>query len=395
MNKIFGKIALLGGGNLLAQLINSFSLLFLAKIYSPDDYAILAIFTSIFTIVTVIGCMRYEQALLIAKENDINELLSLCLYIQRFILFLAFFICFLSYLFFNINSIFLTLPIIIYFSLGISIYQCYELKVKNTYTVSKAIVLRSIFTFISQCFFALFIENGLIWGLMFSLFLIFIILKKDKKVKINFNKEIFFKFKTYPLYYFPFAAVSTISLNSTILIIGKVFGSTYLGLFFLAEKIIKAPSSVLNLALRQILTIHFNEFKDQNKILYFSAFLLFLLSLFFGLICYLFVDFIFNNFFDKKWESVSPIVIYLIPWMIFNIVSTPFIAKIISDDKMVYLLYIQLMEFLLKIALGFYSYLWVLGFYNFIILYCCISFFQFLLCVFAVYYIDLKKGRLL
>lgn len=74
------SIAVLAGGTAMAQLITLAALPILTRLYSPEDFAVLAVFTSLAGILSVIGCARLEMAIPIPeRDQDSAALLVLAL----------------------------------------------------------------------------------------------------------------------------------------------------------------------------------------------------------------------------------------------------------------------------------------------------------------------------
>lgn len=66
-------------GTTIAQVITILASPFITRLYGPEAFGFLALFTSITSIIGVIACMRYEQAILLPKDdNEATNLLGLC-----------------------------------------------------------------------------------------------------------------------------------------------------------------------------------------------------------------------------------------------------------------------------------------------------------------------------
>jgi len=67
-------------GTTLAQIIVVLAAPFITRLYGPEAFGLLAIFTSITSIIGVIACMRYEMAIMLPKaDEEAANLLGLCL----------------------------------------------------------------------------------------------------------------------------------------------------------------------------------------------------------------------------------------------------------------------------------------------------------------------------
>ena len=63
------NVSILVGGTAFSQLIGLLALPFLTRIYSPDDFSVLAVYTSLLTLISVIACLRFEIAIPLPKKN--------------------------------------------------------------------------------------------------------------------------------------------------------------------------------------------------------------------------------------------------------------------------------------------------------------------------------------
>ncbi|MCE8025744.1 lipopolysaccharide biosynthesis protein [Billgrantia aerodenitrificans] len=73
-------VSILAGGTVISQLIAIFTLPLLTRLYSPEDFSILAVYSSLLALVTVVSCLRFEIAIPIPKENKkAKDLLALSL----------------------------------------------------------------------------------------------------------------------------------------------------------------------------------------------------------------------------------------------------------------------------------------------------------------------------
>lgn len=91
-------------GNVAAQAIGLITAPIIARLYTPEDFGSMTLVTSIIGILSVFSCLRYENAIVMPKDNkDGLNLLVLCLIIScLFALFLLFFVWLLR----NIQGIF-------------------------------------------------------------------------------------------------------------------------------------------------------------------------------------------------------------------------------------------------------------------------------------------------
>jgi lipopolysaccharide exporter len=87
------NVTVLGGGTALSQVVVALTLPILTRLYLPEDFGVLAVYTSIITIVTAFISLQYEQAIVLPKEpEDAASLLLLAMGIVGSISSIAFII---------------------------------------------------------------------------------------------------------------------------------------------------------------------------------------------------------------------------------------------------------------------------------------------------------------
>ena len=90
------NIALLLSGNIIGQLISILASILLTRLYSPNDFAVLAYFLTITGIISVIAGGRYELAIMLPKENvKANALYLISIIFTVTFTFLVTLLCFL------------------------------------------------------------------------------------------------------------------------------------------------------------------------------------------------------------------------------------------------------------------------------------------------------------
>lgn len=74
------SVGVLAGGTFVAQLLAVCALPFLTRLYSPEDFRLLAVYLSVMTMISVAGCLRFDIAIPIPeREEDGAQLLALAL----------------------------------------------------------------------------------------------------------------------------------------------------------------------------------------------------------------------------------------------------------------------------------------------------------------------------
>lgn len=74
------SVSILAGGTALAQGITVLALPFLTRLYTPEDFSVLAVYVALLTMVSVVACLRLEVAIpLPENDDDAINLLALAL----------------------------------------------------------------------------------------------------------------------------------------------------------------------------------------------------------------------------------------------------------------------------------------------------------------------------
>jgi len=104
----------------------------LTRIYTPEDFGLLALFISIVSIMAVVSTGKYELAIILPKSNTYGfQLLSLTLMIAFVVsIFYVFSILSIS-IFYSFDFIYFLLPITVLFIASNNIFDRYNNRIKN------------------------------------------------------------------------------------------------------------------------------------------------------------------------------------------------------------------------------------------------------------------------
>ena len=79
------SISMLIGGTVFAHAITILALPFITRLYSPEDFSRLAVYTSLLGIFSVVACLRYEIAIPLPNNDDEAEQLLIISIINSFV----------------------------------------------------------------------------------------------------------------------------------------------------------------------------------------------------------------------------------------------------------------------------------------------------------------------
>ena len=249
------------GGTTVAQLIAMASVLFISRIYNPDQFGT---FTMIITLAGFLGsvaCFSFENAFLIDKDNNVINTLALCITICTLFSALIWFTIYLISLSKYANSELIKTYInnkgfiaIYIFATGLyTTMMSINFRLLKYNIIGYAKVVEPIIHHFLMILFGLLNYSingmlyasltGLIMGIIILITSTFIALKNHKSVSLNLKsiKNVALKFLHLPKYYF-FTNI-LVNFNFSILIIafGFIYDNWELGLLAFALRILRTP----------------------------------------------------------------------------------------------------------------------------------------------------------
>jgi O-antigen/teichoic acid export membrane protein len=300
-SKFIKQVFILTSGTVIAQLISVGIIPVLTRLYSPEEFGIFAIFSSIVAILGVFATGRYEYAILADKSNDDAWNIFYAVFILS-VLFSIFVVAFSivgrewveSAL--NINVSFL----IIYmagFSIFLGgIYQAsyYWLNRQQYYHIltRSRVVGALILAIVSTLFgFLGFGAEGLIAGMILgqvaNLLSIYISVKSNRgnHIRPAWSKIITSAKQNldYPRFLIPSSALDRFSSHSHILLLSYFFGTSVTGALGLYQRVVALPIRLIGNSIadvfKQHASVELNEKGECLELFYSTAFKLFLLGI--------------------------------------------------------------------------------------------------------------------
>ena len=358
-------------GTFLAQIVPFLVYPVLGRMYSPADFTLLANYTALVTIISVIVSMQYRYAILIARteKNAINILtLALLLTVIGSLLFTSGLFLFGDKVELLINQpgltdYFMFIPVSI---ISINFFDLYNEwcvrhkyfsnlsanKIVNAATVSGVKMLLGFTT----------VSNGLVYGdatgrFLSALFCYVAMLKKKcgfrHMISIIKLKYVARRYKGCPLNLMPSQLLNTIGGHFPVLILSAFFPANNVGQFTMAYSVIALPSVVVSLAIRDVFRQKANEefVKTKNcKGIYMSTMkVVALMSLVGFSLVYLISPWLFPFFLGEEWSLSGNYARVLCPMIAINFVSEVGSGMFIIAEKMKESMYWQIAYVLLSL----------------------------------------------
>jgi len=346
----------------------------LTRIYTPQDFGILALYMSVAGIFSTIATARYESAIILPKkDSDAMHIVILSILIS----FLLSVFVFIVILFFNkeiaeilknkeISNLLYFIPLTILFSGFYQSFTYWSNRKKQYKRLSMSKIVQS-FTVgsvktgmgISDFTFAGLIVGNVIGQGVATIFLGKFIFDEEKKIftKLNSLKIIamFYKYISFLKFSTPGAFFQTISTNSMAIFINILFSTSIVGFYSFANSMLRAPLRLIFLSLSQVyrqeaaklyykgsyeLLVYTNRL--QKKMLYtLVPFMIFV---------FLFSPMLFKIIFGLEWEIAGEYVRYFLPLVFFSSLFTPISSLVDILGKQKFELYWKISFFIFQIS---------------------------------------------
>jgi O-antigen/teichoic acid export membrane protein len=356
----------------------------LTRIYSPEDFGLLALFLAVFSILSIITTGRYELAIMSPESDDEAKDI---VFLSILVAILVFFITTILIWFFGAEiAIFLGnsevknwLYFIPFMVLSSGVYQSidYWLNRQKIYRgMAENKLIQASGVSILQLLTGVFSKSGLILGSVFGWIVsIFIIFSRSNikysDFRLKKSKKALLKYKDYPLLQAPSSLLNAIAGQSPVIFISRSFIDSTVGFFSLVLKILNAPTAIISKSIGQVFFQKVSEHANLSPHLllndiYSAAFKLAMLSVLLFSPIVLFGPELFSVVFGSEWIQAG----YYAQILVFSIavkfvvspLSTIFLAidriKVVSIWQLAYFC-ITILVLVLATSFEFEKFLWV------------------------------------
>lgn len=366
------NVAVLTGGTLVAQLLNFLSSPVLSRLFSKEDYGEYGLFMSAVSYAGVLACLRLEQAIVLPKEEE--EAISITWWSVRLNMLVSSVttvLCVLGIVWFKLSSFFILVGPTVFFTSLIAIYSYYNSRNKDYKRVSNARIIISVSITIVSIGLG-FLNSGtygLIYGMLSgqligAVYLFFHLHKRIKGFKNSLRwKDLRRKYRDFIFINTPHALLDLTEVYGVVLIMGFFFDKAYIGAYFFAFKILKAPLKIIGSSIYQVLYREFSEkailnqsffslFKKTVKQIALFSFPAFLVLGIFG-------KELFSFIFGEEWAIAGVYSTYFSLWFWLNFIANPIscIPLILSKQRVSFL--IAVINTVMRLSI-----LSIAGFYN-------------------------------
>ncbi len=381
-------------GTSLAQLIMVLISPVLTRIYTPDDFGVLALFTAICTIIGMSSSGRYELAIVLPKKkSDVINLTFLAIFISLIVsIFLLIIIVFFhSQIIILLNndalSPYLYLIPFVVFLIGIfNSLNYFQIKFKEFKNIAFSKLFRQICGSLLQVIWGL--TKGGAFGLIGGRVLLLIVGNASLLLKIvpgrnlllslNFNtmRLLAKRYVKFPKFSLAAQLANTSSQHLNSLFISSIFSSSILGFYSLVNRVLNMPLGLITSSFSQVYLQKATEERikcGNAKKTYKKTFqLLLIISLsIFGPL-YFSVEDIFTIVFGKNWLIAGTYAKILLPLFFVRFIASPLSMTNIVFEKQKTGMFWQLLLLILTVLAFLITYLYNLTVEQFLNLFCLI-----------------------
>jgi len=331
----------------------------LTRIYSPEDFGILALFLSITSILSVMVTGRYEFAITLPKKkNDAIQLLWLSIILSFIFSFFTFLVIF----FFKtkiiellgnkkINNWLYFVPITILLSGFYQTFNYWFNRNKNYKTLAKSRVVQTSTTSAINLSVG-YSNNGGVGGLIIgniigriitNIYFIFLFTtNKTEEYKYNKMKMIALakRYKDFPKYDILASFFNISSNQSTHIFFNVFFGAITSGYFYLTQRIFTLPISLIAGSIQEVfkmevISVHLKK-GDTRKLYLRTLKKLILLAIIPTILIYYYSIDTFVFVFGDKWKPAGEFVKIMSPIFFLRFISFPLSYMVYVVEKQIY-----------------------------------------------------------
>jgi O-antigen/teichoic acid export membrane protein len=339
------NVAILATGSGISQIIPLLAAPIVARLYNPNDYAVLAAYTSVAVLLTIIATGMYDAALMLDQHdyeavNTGGAALTVTIIVTMFSIVAVLLLRQQMTKLTGIKHVefwLFMIPITVFCSGCYQILNVWNNRKSRYKRLAKNRVIMTITTTSLTIIFGLlsFHEKGLLISLivgqaMAMLLLLFQTINSDRillsYIKLGEIRNSFTRHKDFPKYNMPQGLLDGIKEGSIVWITSNFFGANILGSFSFAKNILMKPLQLIGNAFSQVFYREASKLYNEGINIYnFSkknTLLLFGIGLPFAIIIAIWGKEIFSFIFSNKWEQAGYLSQILIPWLFISFVSS-------------------------------------------------------------------------
>jgi O-antigen/teichoic acid export membrane protein len=383
------SVGVLVGGTVFAQALAVLVLPMLTRLYTPEDFSVLAVYASILGIISVAACLRLEIAIpLPQRDEDAANLLALALCSSAGVAGLSAIVVWL----FPVQIVALVaqpklepylwlLPLGIWLSSSYAALQFWTTRKKRFAIIAKTRMTQAIGGAGTQVGlgWAGIAPLGLVLGQMISsgagIFGLARLALKNDRVVLRFvawpdMRRIFFEYGRFPKYSMLESLANSASAHFPILIIAATVAGPEVGFLMLTIKVMASPMGLIGGAVSQVYLARAPEELRTGTLSIFTAKILGGLVktgvgplVFAGILA----PVVFPIIFGSQWQRSGELVCWMTPWFVMQFLASPISMTLHVTQSQRAALILQILGLVLRVgSVAIFAYLapnWIIESY--------------------------------
>ncbi|MDO9178521.1 MAG: oligosaccharide flippase family protein [Agitococcus sp.] len=366
------SVAVLAGGSAFGQILMIVALPFLTRLYTPNDFSVLAVFSAILAVLSIVSTLRLDIAIPVAKNDKDAVILTVLALLSVFVFSLLIslsIVCFSERISthpkLSLLSPYLWLvPIGVFLTGGYNTLQFWISRHKGFALISRTRITQTIAAVAVQVTAGMYgiTPLGLLLGYIFSVGGGFFVLLKHI---IQFHNRIFsnltfkqlkytlYQYRKYPQYSTFEALANNTAIQLPMIIIAFYGVGSEAGYLLLAMRVMQAPLTVVGSAIAQVYMSHASEEYKKGNLSTFTADVIGRLTkigvgplIFAGILA----PIIFPIVFGEVWSRAGILVSWMVPWFVFQFLSSPISMSLHILEHQSLALWLQVFGVLLRVG---------------------------------------------
>jgi len=364
----FINLATLSAGTIIAQLIPLVATFILSRLYNPDEMGEWGVFSSYGAILAIIGCLRYDGAIVKSKkQSDAYQLTYITILFSLLFVILLYIIAFIIHMLgidigMNFSAMY-KLPIYVFTLLSVQSFTNLATYLQKYKLIATNSINRSISQTGSRILLGFVNSNrqgmiiGAIIGNIISLFTLCCridLLKNRNKIQRTRSLELIKENKNFPIFDLPSNLLNSVSSHCPPILLSWFFLDSVVGFFSMAHNLLFIPMSFIGTAVSQLYyrnaseNIHNGQpITSLSKRLFIS---LFSLGTFFMCLLIICEDWLFGIILGSRWNDVGQYVVLLSPWLLLVTTFSPLSTVFYVKDKQIVNMNLNVLGVIIRVA---------------------------------------------
>lgn len=379
-SEFVANVAKLFAGNGLVFTISLFAIPVISRLYTPDDYGVIGLFISILAVVTVFATLKYEVAIVLPDSDDtargiLRAALLVALGVSLIVLASAAVTTLCCSDMQMVSSLgryvwFLPLGIVLMASVKMLV-NGWLMRKKQFGRMAVAEMSNSIVNIVIRIILG-FVIGSTIWGLLVGLFAGLVVgllvawpvsragLQKPESAETATGIAALKQYPEFPAFTMPADFIRTLAQKLPVLMFGFMYSPATAGLFYMADRLIKAPVELglrafRGVFLQKVSAMH-NAKTPLRSVYVKTVVIMFLLGLGPAAVLFFRGQEILTFILGEKWIEAGRFAEILAPLLLSFWVTSPAAMLLITLRRQNYWLLVQASIAILQICVFVYAY---------------------------------------